>query len=57
MTHKDILKNLQSKYPDSEFTKTYDTFVKQSEQMMASQEASESIKVGMPAPDINLPSP
>ncbi|MBK8295838.1 MAG: TlpA family protein disulfide reductase [Saprospiraceae bacterium] len=25
--------------------------------MMASQEATESIKVGMPAPDINLPSP
>lgn len=24
---------------------------------MASQEATESIKVGMPAPDINLPSP
>ncbi|MEI2695309.1 MAG: TlpA disulfide reductase family protein [Saprospiraceae bacterium] len=56
-THKDILKNLQSKYPDSEFTKTYDAFVKQSEQMMASQEATESIKIGMPAPDINLPSP
>ncbi len=56
-THKGLLKNLQSKYPDSEFTKTYDNFVKQTEQMLASQEATESIKVGMPAPEINLPSP
>lgn len=55
--HKPVLDNMKEKYPASEFTKTYEGFLVQLEQMVAAQEASESIKVGMEAPDISLPSP
>ena len=55
--HKEIAIKMKSQYPASEFTKTYEAFIVQTEQMSSSQEASESIKVGMDAPDINLPSP
>jgi thiol-disulfide isomerase/thioredoxin len=55
--HKEVSAKLKAKYPESEFTKTYEGFIVQSEQMAAAQTASESIKVGMDAPEINLPSP
>jgi peroxiredoxin len=55
--HKEILAKMKDKYPDTEFAKSYESFIVQSEQMAAAQAASESIKVGMQAPDISLPSP
>ncbi|MBK8449949.1 MAG: AhpC/TSA family protein [Saprospiraceae bacterium] len=55
--HKEIVVKLKEKYPTSEFTKTYESFIVQTEQMASVQDANESIKVGMDAPDIELPSP
>ncbi len=55
--HKVIVGRMKEKFPDCEFTKTYESFIVQSEQMAASQAAAESIKVGMDAPEISLPSP
>lgn len=55
--HKEVVAKMKEKYPESEFTKTYESYIVQSEQMAAAQAAAESIKVGMDAPDINLPSP
>lgn len=55
--HKPLLNNMKEQYPSSEFTKTYEGFLVQLEQMVSAQEASESIKIGMEAPDISLPSP
>lgn len=55
--HKSIVAELKTKYPESEFTKTYESFIVQSEQAAMQQRASETIQVGMEAPDIELPSP
>ncbi|MBK9108181.1 MAG: AhpC/TSA family protein [Saprospiraceae bacterium] len=55
--HQEVIKRMKEKFPTTEFTKTYETFMVQLEEMSAAQEASESIKVGMDAPDISLPSP
>lgn len=55
--HQDVIKRMKEKFPATEFTKTYETFMVQLEEMSAAQEAAESIKVGMDAPDISLPSP
>ncbi|HEX5625966.1 MAG TPA: TlpA disulfide reductase family protein, partial [Saprospiraceae bacterium] len=55
--HKEVFAKLKSQYPDTEFTKTYESFISQSEEMVKAQEAAESIKVGMEAPEIDLPSP
>jgi thiol-disulfide isomerase/thioredoxin len=55
--HKEIASKMKDKYPESEFTKTYESFIVQTEQMASAQEASESIKIGMDAPEISLPSP
>ncbi len=55
--HQAVLKRMKENYATIEFTKTYESFLVQLEQMAASQAASESIKVGMEAPDISLPSP
>ncbi|MBK8955819.1 MAG: AhpC/TSA family protein [Saprospiraceae bacterium] len=55
--HQDVLKRMKDKFPATEFTKTYETFMVQLEEMAAAQEAAESIKVGMDAPDISLPTP
>ena len=55
--HKTVIALLKEKYPESEFTKSYESFVVQTEQAAAQEKAQESIQVGMQAPDINLPSP
>lgn len=55
--HKEVVGKMKNKYADTEFTKTYEAFIVQAEEMAASQAAAESIKVGMDAPEINLPSP
>ncbi|MDX1478604.1 MAG: TlpA disulfide reductase family protein [Saprospiraceae bacterium] len=55
--HKGVLTKLKEKYPDSEYATDYAAFVGQLEKNLAAQMAKERIKVGMPAPDITLPSP
>lgn len=55
--HKETVAKLKESYPTTEFTKSYESFLVQLEEMAAAQEAAESIKVGMEAPEINLPSP
>ncbi|NOT36538.1 MAG: AhpC/TSA family protein [Saprospiraceae bacterium] len=55
--HKSIVNELKSKYPESEFTKTYEAFIVQTEQASRQEQASTGIQVGMEAPDIDLPSP
>ncbi len=55
--HKPISANLKAKYPESEFAKSYEAFILQTEQTVNQQRAQESIQVGMDAPDINLTSP
>jgi len=47
-----------NRLPDgSPMKATYTNFVKAMQSQIAQQQASETIRVGMPAPDINLPSP
>lgn len=55
--HQTVLKRMKENYATTEFAKTYESFLVQLEEMTASQAASESIKVGMEAPEISLPSP
>jgi peroxiredoxin len=55
--HKEIVAKMKDQYPDTEFTKTYENFIVEAEKMAQAREAAESIKVGMDAPDIELPSP
>ncbi|MCC6814846.1 MAG: AhpC/TSA family protein [Saprospiraceae bacterium] len=55
--HKSIVNDLKSKYPESEFTKTYETYIVQTEQAARQEQSSASIQIGMEAPDIDLPSP
>lgn len=55
--HKEIVADLKTKYPESEFTKTYEAYIVQTEQAAVQQQTSEAISVGMDAPDIDLPSP
>lgn len=55
--HKTAIKPLKEKYPESEFTKSYESLIVQTEQQAMAEKASEAIKVGMPAPEIDLPSP
>lgn len=52
--HKAAIERLE---PGSALLPTYKSFVTQLEAQVAQQQASESIRVGMPAPDIKLPSP
>ncbi|MBK7231332.1 MAG: TlpA family protein disulfide reductase [Saprospiraceae bacterium] len=56
-THKTVAKTLKEKYADSEFTKSYESLIVQVEQQAMAEKATGSIQVGMPAPDIDLPSP
>lgn len=55
--HRDVAARLKSSYPDSELTKSYESFIVQTEQAQKQQQAEEVIQVGMDAPEINLPSP
>ncbi|MDQ3142848.1 MAG: AhpC/TSA family protein [Bacteroidota bacterium] len=55
--HKTIVDKLKKQYPESEFTKSYETFIVQTEQASVQQRSEEVIQVGMDAPDIALPSP
>ncbi len=55
--HKSIVADLKAKYPESEFTKTYEAAIVQTEQAAMQEKMNESIQVGMDAPDIDLPSP
>lgn len=54
-TYKEISKRLSTQYKDSEYDKSYVEIVKQIEQAALVQAAKEKIKVGMDAPEINLP--
>ncbi|MBK9272296.1 MAG: TlpA family protein disulfide reductase [Saprospiraceae bacterium] len=56
-SHKAVAKNMKEKYPESEFTKSYESLIVQVEQQVMAEKATGSIQVGMPAPDIDLPSP
>ncbi|MBK8492644.1 MAG: TlpA family protein disulfide reductase [Saprospirales bacterium] len=56
-THKNIHSRLTKDYPGSENTLNYGIFISQLETYFAQQQAGQRIQVGMPAPDINLPSP
>lgn len=55
--HKTSLDRLKASFPTSEFTRSYESMLVQLEQMLASQQAAETIQIGMDAPDIELPSP
>ncbi|MEO6189819.1 MAG: TlpA disulfide reductase family protein [Saprospiraceae bacterium] len=55
--HKLIVADLKAKYPESEFTKTYENYIVQTQQAAMQEKTSEAIQVGMDAPDIDLPSP
>lgn len=55
--HKAIVNDLKSKYPESEFTKTYESYIVQAEQASKQEQSASGIQVGMEAPDIDLPSP
>jgi thiol-disulfide isomerase/thioredoxin len=55
--HRDVAARLKSSYPDSELTKSYESFIVQTEQAQKQQQAEEVIQVGIDAPEINLPSP
>jgi thiol-disulfide isomerase/thioredoxin len=55
--HKGIIADLKAQYPESEFTKTYESYIVQAEQAAKQEQASATIAVGMEAPDIDLPSP
>ena len=56
-TYKEISKRLNTQYKDSEYDKSYAEIIKQIEQTTTVQAAKEKVKVGMPAPEINLPDP
>ncbi len=55
--HKTSLDRLKASFPTSDFTRSYESMLVQLEQMLASQQAAETIQIGMDAPDIELPSP
>lgn len=54
-TYKQIGERLHKEYPDSDHDKTYKNLIAQIEQAAQVQAAKEVIKVGMQAPEINLP--
>lgn len=56
-TYKEIGKRLETQYKDSEYDKGYKDIIKQIDQAATIQAAKSKIKVGMPAPEINLPDP
>lgn len=55
--HKKISQQLANTYPGSAYSLDYATLIQQAEQQIAMQQASEIIKLGMPAPEIELPDP
>ena len=56
-THKAVAANVKAQYPDSDYAVDYDKYAKQLDAQLAQRLAREKIKVGMPAPNIALPSP
>jgi len=56
-THKKIHSRLVRDYPNAENTLNYGVFINQLESFQAQQQAAQPVQVGMPAPDISLPSP
>lgn len=54
---KTVATDLGSQYPDSELTKRFSEQVDGLEKQMARMQAQELVKVGQPAPDIELPNP
>ncbi len=56
-THKATVDRMKKEMPNNEYTTQYANFVAQLEQSINARMANERIKVGQPAPDINLPSP
>ena len=55
--HKTALALLTKKYPNHEYVAEYGAFVSSLEQAALQSQASEAIKVGMPAPNITLKNP
>lgn len=53
----DALERLQAQYPDIPFTKEFANYTASLKAQAEKKKAMERIKVGMPAPDIALPSP
>lgn len=56
-THELVYNKMISSMPDDEITVMYGQYVGQMKQLLAQRQASELIKVGKPAPDIELPGP
>ena len=56
-THETTLKKLVAHDSNSETTQMYAQYVSQLQQLLAQRRVSELIKVGSPAPDIELPGP
>lgn len=55
--HKAVAARLKSAYPDNPSNAQYESIAVQLERSYAQQQASANIKVGQPAPDIELPGP
>lgn len=53
--HKSVATKMAEKYPEMGLTKVFAAQVKVAERQLASQQSSQNIKVGQPAPDIVLP--
>lgn len=55
--HKQAASAIAKTYPNHEYVEDYSKFASQLEQSAAQTQASEAIKVGMPAPEISMKSP
>jgi thiol-disulfide isomerase/thioredoxin len=55
--HKSLSQKMSTAYPESSYSKDYAQLLQQAEQQIAMQKASQTIQVGMPAPDIELTDP
>ncbi len=55
--YKDVLKQLKAQYPDLVLTKSFESQTNSLAKQLARKRASEKVKVGQTAPDIELPSP
>ena len=55
--HMAVSKNVTAQYPDSEYATDYQKYAAQLQAQYMQQMARQRIKVGQPAPNINLPSP
>jgi thiol-disulfide isomerase/thioredoxin len=56
-THVAISKRVKEQYPDTEYATDYSKYAAGLQATLAQKRSRERIKVGMPAPDIKLPSP